>query len=85
MKMEMGLIIAAATLAIALASSIMGGAWWMSKLDSRVAAIEQDQVWKAAVNHRLNTNDKRWAKHFNLWGDNIRDREAELNDRRSTQ
>jgi hypothetical protein len=60
-----------------LLSYAAAGVWTASKMDSRIAALEEDAVWKAAVTHRLDRNDMRWAHHFNLWGDAIARAEAE--------
>ncbi len=70
--MTSGQIIAATALGVTLLSYAAGGVWMASKMDGRIAVLESDKVWRAAIDHRMDRNDMRWAHHFNLFGDAIR-------------
>ena len=78
--MTSGQLIAAAAGVVAMLSYAAGGVWMASKMDSRIGALENDAVWKAAIEQRMDRNDLRWAKHFNLWGDAIRARAEDIED-----
>lgn len=67
-----------------------GGAWYMRGLQERIISLEGDDSRLVAVElrmgvgeQRLNAfgsrqdiDDDRWAKHFNLWGTEIRSAEV---------
>lgn len=60
---------------VGLVTAAAGGVWTIAKMDARIAVLEDTEAWMEMVDERLDTNDQRWAKHFNLWGKEIREQE----------
>ncbi len=76
--MSPGNIIAAAVLGTTLLGGAGIGIWEVSKMESRLAALESDEVWRKSVKAQLALFSRRWAEHFGLWGDARERRIAEL-------
>ena len=74
--MTTGQNIAAVVGAFALLSTYGTGVWFIADLVGRVERLEENKVWKASVDNRLNTHAQRWGQHFQLFGDEIRARVA---------
>jgi hypothetical protein len=72
-------IVASIVLLLGLLASTATGVWWVGRLENRITQLEGLDEWKAKIENKQSIHNQRWIAHFNLWGDNITRRAAELN------
>ena len=79
MSKEFFNVVASVVLLLGLLTTTATGVWWVGKLENRITQLENFDEWKDRIESRQIIHSQRWMAHFQLWGDNITRRAAELN------
>lgn len=86
MSKEFFNVVASVVLLLGLLTTTATGVWWVGKLENRITQLEKLDEWQAGIEEnfdiieaRQTIHSQRWMAHFQLWGDNITRRAAELN------